>query len=90
MLWYVRIALGLVVCSAGAPALAADPPAKPKARVEFRWLESKRIEGVTTLRLTTMEGPTERLAEWNDADKARDFVAWLREKLPVRESFPLD
>lgn len=42
---------------------------------------------VPTLRLAAKEGPTEKLAEWHDGDKARDFVAWLREKLPVRQGF---
>jgi hypothetical protein len=33
----------------GAPAVASaqDPPAKPRATVELRWVESKKIEGVT-------------------------------------------
>ena len=48
MPWRVRIVLGLVVCSACAPAVAGrEPPATPKARVEFRWVEDRRIEGVT-------------------------------------------
>ena len=48
MPWCVRIALGLAVCSACAPAAAGrEPPAAPKAVVEFRWVEDRRIEGVT-------------------------------------------
>jgi hypothetical protein len=48
MTWCMRIALGLMVCSACAPAVVAqEPPAKPKARVELRWLETRRVEGLT-------------------------------------------
>jgi hypothetical protein len=50
MSWSVRIALGLVVCSAAVAVVGGqEPPAKPKdkARIELRWLETKRIEGVT-------------------------------------------
>ena len=45
---YVRIVLGLLVCSGCV--LAADgqqPPAKPTVKVDLRWVETKRIEGVT-------------------------------------------
>jgi hypothetical protein len=36
------------VCSAWVPLGAGqEPPAKPNVRVEFRWVESKRIEGLT-------------------------------------------
>ena len=45
---YARVVLGLAVCAACVPtAVAQEPPAKPKAKVELRWLESKRIEGLT-------------------------------------------
>jgi hypothetical protein len=44
----VPLALALAVALTGLPAATAqDPPAKPKARVELRWLESRRIEGLT-------------------------------------------
>lgn len=43
-----RVAVALALCSVGVPtALSAEPPAKPKAKVEFRWLEDKPIRGVT-------------------------------------------
>jgi len=41
---------------------------------------------IPTLRLGTIDGPTEKLAEWHDAEKAREFVAWLKEKLGPRTS----
>ena len=48
MPWYVRVALGLAVCSAGAPAAEGqEPPAKPKAKVELRWLETRPVKGLT-------------------------------------------
>jgi hypothetical protein len=48
MSWYVRVALGLAVCGAGVPTAAGQgPPAKPRAKVEFRWLETKKVEGLT-------------------------------------------
>jgi hypothetical protein len=48
MPWYVRIALGLVVCSTCIPAVVAqEPPVKAKAKVELRWVESQRVEGLT-------------------------------------------
>ena len=48
MSWYARTAMGLAVCSACVPAiLGQDTPAKPKAKVELRWLEGKRVEGLT-------------------------------------------
>ena len=36
---------------------------------------------VPTLRLAAADGPLEKLAEWHDAERAREFVAWLNEKL---------
>jgi len=39
-----RIATGIKVKSA---AEGQEPPAKPKAKVEFRWVETKRVEGLT-------------------------------------------
>jgi uncharacterized membrane protein (DUF485 family) len=36
---------------------------------------------VPTLRLGSADGPMEKLAEWHDSDRAREFVAWLNEKL---------
>ena len=48
MPWSVRIVLGLALCSACVPAAAGqEPPAKPKVKVELRWVEAKPIEGVT-------------------------------------------
>ena len=48
MPWYVRVALGLAVCSAGVPAVVGqESPARPKAKVELRWVETKRVEGLT-------------------------------------------
>src|SRR5262249_465646 len=45
---YVRIGLGLLVgsaCVLGAD--WAEPAAKPTVKVDLRWVETKRIEGVT-------------------------------------------
>ncbi len=43
-----RFVLGLLVCSICVLPLAAqEPPKKPKAHVELRWVEAKRIEGLT-------------------------------------------
>jgi hypothetical protein len=50
MSWVVRVVLGLLVCSVCVPgADGQEPPAKPKAKatVELRWVEGKKIEGVT-------------------------------------------
>jgi hypothetical protein len=48
MPWYVRVVVGLAACSACALAAAGrESPAKPKAKVELRWVESKRVEGLT-------------------------------------------
>lgn len=51
MSWYMRVVLGLVIGPAvGATcnsAVGQEPSAKPKARVEFRWVESRRIAGLT-------------------------------------------
>lgn len=48
MSWSVRVALGLAVCSAWAlPLSGEEPAAKKKAKVELRWVESQRIEGIT-------------------------------------------
>jgi len=48
MVRYTQVLLLLTACSIAAPAsLGQDPPAKPKAKVEVRWVESKKIEGVT-------------------------------------------
>lgn len=37
-----------------------------------------------SLRLKCADGPVEKLAEWHDEEKAREFVDWLREKLGPR------
>jgi hypothetical protein len=42
-----RIVLALVVCGLGVSGAGAAEPAKPAVKVEFRWVESKYIEGVT-------------------------------------------
>lgn len=53
-------------------------------------IEKRDNEGATTytyvptLRLTAADGPLEKLAEWHDAERAREFVAWLNEKLGPR------
>ncbi|HVK14023.1 MAG TPA: hypothetical protein VM597_35095 [Gemmataceae bacterium] len=45
---YLRLALGLAACSAYVAAVGGqEPPAKLKAKVEFRWVEVKRVEGLT-------------------------------------------
>lgn len=36
---------------------------------------------IPTLRLDALDGPTEKLAEWHDAERAQDFVVWLNERL---------
>lgn len=48
MSWYVRVAMVFAVCSAVVPnGLGQDPPVKPKAKVELRWVETNRVEGLT-------------------------------------------
>jgi hypothetical protein len=48
MSWYVRVALGFAACSAIVPAvLGHEPPTKPMVKVELRWVETKRVEGLT-------------------------------------------
>lgn len=48
MLCNVRIALGLAACWVCVPSVVGqEPPEKPKAKVEFRWLESKQIPDLT-------------------------------------------
>jgi hypothetical protein len=42
-----------------------------------------RYTYIPTLRLTA-PGSTEQLAEWHDADRAREFVAWLNEGMARR------
>src|SRR5262249_55833417 len=45
---YLRIALGLAVCSSIVPPVVGqEPPARPKAKVELRGVETKRGEGLT-------------------------------------------
>lgn len=45
---WTRMALGVALCGTGISATFADePPAKVKAKVEFRWLENKSIPGLT-------------------------------------------
>lgn len=44
----MRVALALTVCLACVPAVEGQvPPAPPKAKVEFRWVEGYRVEGLT-------------------------------------------
>lgn len=48
MPWYMRIVLALTVFSASVMAIAGqESRAQPKMKVEFRWVETKRIEGLT-------------------------------------------
>jgi hypothetical protein len=48
MPWSMRVALGLAVSSACVTAIVGqEPPAKSKAKVELRWVEVKRVEGLT-------------------------------------------
>jgi hypothetical protein len=57
MTWLTRFALGLAVCLTGVSALWAEPavaqapdataPAAPKAKVEFHWVVTELIPGVT-------------------------------------------
>src|SRR5262245_41375060 len=48
MFLHLRITLWLVVCSAFVQAAPVpDPRARPKAKVEFRWLESQSVKGLT-------------------------------------------
>lgn len=48
MSWYLRIGLGLVVCTVCVPGVAQqDASAKHKAKVELRWVESQHIQGLT-------------------------------------------
>ena len=39
-----------------------------------------------TLKVCNEPNPTEWLVQWHDADKAQEFVEWLRDKLPVKKS----
>ena len=41
---------------------------------------------VPTLRMAASDVPLEKLAEWHDGDRAREFVAWLNAKLGPRTS----
>jgi hypothetical protein len=41
----MRIALGLVACSVSVA--GQEPPAKPKATVELKWMGKERVEGIT-------------------------------------------
>jgi hypothetical protein len=45
----LRILLGLAICLSCSPAVMAQAPPRPrpKARVELKWVEAQRIEGVT-------------------------------------------
>lgn len=48
MAWCARIALWVAVGSTAVPAARGqEPPARPKARVEFRWLERHFVKGLT-------------------------------------------
>lgn len=59
MPWYTQITFGVVVWMAGgAVVVGQEPGAKPKAKVEFRWVESKQIDGVTEAKgVQFSEGP---------------------------------
>ena len=44
----VNAVLWVAVCSVGVtPATRGEPPAKPKAKIEFRWLAAEPVPGVT-------------------------------------------
>src|SRR5262245_19369669 len=48
MTWGMGIALYVAACSAAGPAPTRQaPPARPKATVEFRWLEPEPVKDVT-------------------------------------------
>jgi hypothetical protein len=48
MPWFMQIALGLALWSAGTSAVVGQElPVKPKPTVELRWVEGKRVEGLT-------------------------------------------
>ncbi len=48
MSWYTPVAVGMVVCFVSVSAIMGhEPPAKPKAKVELRWIEGEHIEGLT-------------------------------------------
>lgn len=48
MPWYTRFALGLVACLASISTVEGqEPPTAKKAKVELRWVEFQRIEGLT-------------------------------------------
>lgn len=45
---HLRLVQAMAMCLAGlATAPGQDAPARPKAKVELRWLETKRVEGLT-------------------------------------------
>ena len=43
----VRVALGLMVSAACVPAVGQEPPARPKASVELRWVETRHVKDLT-------------------------------------------
>lgn len=45
MVWVTQLAMALAAATAVAP--AAGPAARPKAKVEFRWLETEPVKGLT-------------------------------------------
>jgi hypothetical protein len=48
MSWYLRVVLGLAVCTAClAIVVGQEPDAAPQVKVELRWVETKWIEGLT-------------------------------------------
>jgi hypothetical protein len=58
MSWVSRIVAGVVACSACVAADGQEPLPKPKAKVEFRWMEQKPVEGLTEDRGTVVScGP---------------------------------
>lgn len=45
---YSRFVLAIAICMPCSPAVVAQGPrARPKVRVELKWVEAKRIEGIT-------------------------------------------
>ena len=86
----------------GAVELPLTQGRKTRQRIPLSSIESVSVETIVppkkdsdsepvpsyapTLRVSGQPNPTERLVQWRDAEQAEAFVAWLREKLPVKEA----